>query len=568
MNGELAQRSVPGSGVGGGRYRLDSRIADGGMGEVWRATDTRLGRAVAVKLLHLNYSRNPHFKARFESEARLVASLKSPAIAVLHDYGEDETVDGTRSYLVMELVEGRTLADLLQERVRLPVQRTMRIIAEAADGLEAAHRAGIIHRDVKPGNIIVADDGAIKVVDFGIARALGTAGLTETGVVIGTMRYTSPEQIADQDPTPSVDIYSLGVVAYECLAGQPPFMSENPVAIMDGHVNRKPPPLPDDIPEPVRQVVATALRKNPVDRFDSIADFGQACWDLVERTASRPARSVRVTQEERPALLGGHMSPAPSQWEPEVADDPEQTPVHRVETTSEPVSTPTTGMVAVGHTSPGGTPVRRAAPPSPPRSPRPAGPTGPTGPVKAKGLLRPDRHRRRVARYSMVILVVALVLATATASWNPWGLGIPGTDEATTGPVAAGKSDASSADDHESDKTKSSKDKSSENTPESASGGDAVSSGDDNGGDNADGNDNDDVEKGKVPNLIGQNTFQAPGMLEGAGFKNHDSVGKATGEHGYCVIYDQSPNPDAVVGYKTKVTYYYDGNGPGCGEEN
>nr|BFF26061.1 hypothetical protein GCM10025732_40260 [Glycomyces mayteni] len=175
-----------------GRYRLEQRLAAGGMGEVWRGTDTRLNRVVAVKLLHSGLSGNDRFRARFHQEAQAVAQLQSPGIVALYDYGEEHAPEGLVSYLVMELVRGKALDNVLRERRRLSPNETLKIMASAAEALDVAHQAHIIHRDIKPGNLLVDTDGSVKIVDFGIAAAKGGAGLTETGTVMGTLAYASP----------------------------------------------------------------------------------------------------------------------------------------------------------------------------------------------------------------------------------------------------------------------------------------------------------------------------------------------------------------------------------------
>jgi serine/threonine-protein kinase len=260
-----------------GRYRLDEKIASGGMGEVWKGTDARLKRTVAIKLLHSGLSGDDRFRARFEQEARAVASLQSPGIVALYDYGEDTSAESRMSYLVMELVQGKSLSALIKEFGRFGPDEVMDIMGEAAEALDTAHRAGVIHRDIKPANLLVSDDFNVKIVDFGIASARGSAGLTETGTVIGTLNYASPEQLNGEKVGGASDLYSLGVVAYECLAGKPPFTAEVPVAIMNGHINMPPPPLPDDVPEPVAEIVMRTLSKDPAERWESAADLAAAC---------------------------------------------------------------------------------------------------------------------------------------------------------------------------------------------------------------------------------------------------------------------------------------------------
>ncbi|WP_051326047.1 serine/threonine-protein kinase [Glycomyces tenuis] len=260
-----------------GRYRLDDRIAAGGMGEVWRGTDTRLNRTIAVKLLHSGLSGNDRFRARFHQEAQAVAALQSPGIVALYDYGEEHSPEGLVSYLIMELVQGQSLANLIHQRGRLAPNEVLKIVATAAEALDVAHRAHIIHRDIKPANLLVNEEGAVKIVDFGIASARGQAGLTETGTVMGTLSYASPEQLAGHELSGATDVYSLGIVAYECLAGRPPFSGNDPAAVITAHMTGQPAPLPQDVPQPVAQIVMRCLAKDPRQRFGSASELAQAC---------------------------------------------------------------------------------------------------------------------------------------------------------------------------------------------------------------------------------------------------------------------------------------------------
>ncbi|GAB3353274.1 protein kinase domain-containing protein [Modestobacter lapidis] len=263
------------------RYEIVAPIASGGMGEVWQARDRTLGRIVAAKVLRSEYTSDPNFLIRFRNEARHTAALSHPNIASVYDYGETVTTDGPYpgqrvAYLVMEFVEGHPLVTVLAERGRLPTQQTLDVLRQAGDGLSAAHAAGMVHRDIKPGNLIVRPDGVVKLTDFGIARARDAAPLTRTGMVVGTAQYLSPEQAQGLPVTAASDVYSLGVLAYECLAGSRPFDGESQVAIALAQINRPPPPLPPDVPPPVRQLVERALAKDPADRFADGADFAAA----------------------------------------------------------------------------------------------------------------------------------------------------------------------------------------------------------------------------------------------------------------------------------------------------
>jgi len=268
----------------GNRYRLRSHIATGGMGEVWRADDTVLHRPVAIKVLARNLANDPTFLDRFRQEARNTAALAHPGIAGVYDYGEVEPADSgappESAYLVMELIDGRPLSDLLAEQGRLPVDRTLEVVEQTAGALQAAHSAGVVHRDVKPGNILVQNDGVVRITDFGIARAANAVPLTRTGTVLGTAYYLSPEQAEGRDATPASDLYSLGVVAYECLAGRRPFVHDNPVSVAMMHLNEAPAPLPVDVPEPVRRFVDRLLAKRPAARFATAAEVAAAASTL------------------------------------------------------------------------------------------------------------------------------------------------------------------------------------------------------------------------------------------------------------------------------------------------
>ena len=274
-----------------GRYEITAPIAVGGMGEVWRARDRVLDRTVAAKVLRSEYTGDPNFLARFRNEARHTAALTHPNIASVYDYGEtrDEN-DATVAYLVMEFVEGQTLVSILHEEGRLPVDWTLHVLGQAADGLSAAHRAGVVHRDIKPGNLMVRPDGVVKLTDFGIAQARDSTPLTRTGMVVGTAQYLSPEQAQGLEVTAASDVYSLGVVGFECLAGVRPFDGASQVAIALAHINRPPPPLPAHVPPAVRLLIERALAKDPTDRFPDGGAFAEA----IRRVASGGALSPVV----------------------------------------------------------------------------------------------------------------------------------------------------------------------------------------------------------------------------------------------------------------------------------
>ena len=253
----------PSSGITlGGRFQLTTRIAIGGMGEVWKAKDLILGRIVAIKVLKEEYTGDPGFLQRFRAEARHTALLNHVGIANVFDYGEEEG----SAYLVMELVPGQPLSSIIEHEQVLSPDRTLSMIAQTARALAIAHAQGLVHRDIKPGNLLITPDGRVKVTDFGIARLADQVPLTQTGQVMGTAQYLAPEQATGQTATGASDIYSLGVIGYECLTGHRPFSGESQIAIALAQVNDAPPPLPDTLPKPVRALLMSMLAKDPKNR--------------------------------------------------------------------------------------------------------------------------------------------------------------------------------------------------------------------------------------------------------------------------------------------------------------
>ena len=246
----------------GGRFQLTTRIAIGGMGEVWKAKDLILGRIVAIKVLKEEYTGDPGFLQRFRAEARHTALLNHVGIANVFDYGEEEG----SAYLVMELVPGQPLSSIIEHEQVLSPDRTLSMMAQTARALAVAHAQGLVHRDIKPGNLLITPDGRVKVTDFGIARLADQVPLTQTGQVMGTAQYLAPEQATGQTATGASDIYSLGVIGYECLTGHRPFSGESQIAIALAQVNDAPPPLPDTLPRPVRALLMSMLAKDPKNR--------------------------------------------------------------------------------------------------------------------------------------------------------------------------------------------------------------------------------------------------------------------------------------------------------------
>jgi eukaryotic-like serine/threonine-protein kinase len=275
----------PGRRCLGDRYELDRLIAAGGMGQVWRAEDIALRRTVAVKVLRSEYTGEPTFVARFRAEAQHAASLSHPNTAAVFDYGEATAQDGTGetlAYLVMELVSGEPLSNLLARERRLDTETTLSILRQTASALGDAHRAGMVHRDVKPGNILVRPDGSVKLTDFGIAWSARSVALTRTGQVIGTPQYLSPEQAEGRLASPASDVYALGLIGYECLAGRPAFDGDNAVTIALKQVRQDPEPLGDDVPEAVCELIDRALAKDPHGRFADGCAFVEAIDAVLE----------------------------------------------------------------------------------------------------------------------------------------------------------------------------------------------------------------------------------------------------------------------------------------------
>ncbi len=261
----------------GERYEaeVDATLGQGGMAQVYRGTDTVLGRVVAIKVLAPQYAKDQAFVERFRREAQAAARLNHPGVVSVSDTGSDAGIH----YIVMEYVDGRTLHEVLRSEGRLQPERAAEVLAQVAEALSFAHHAGIVHRDVKPANIMIGRGGEVKVMDFGIARAVAsTATLTATATVLGTASYLSPEQAQGEAVDHRSDIYSLGVVAYECLVGEPPFVADTPVAVAYKHVREDPVPpsrVVPEIPADLEAVVMKAMAKNPANRYASAAEMKQ-----------------------------------------------------------------------------------------------------------------------------------------------------------------------------------------------------------------------------------------------------------------------------------------------------
>ncbi|MGH2385131.1 MAG: protein kinase domain-containing protein, partial [Candidatus Limnocylindria bacterium] len=259
------------------RYRLIAPLGEGGMATIWRAVDEQLDREVAVKLLRPQFSADAGFAARFKQEARSAGGLSHPNIVSVYDYGTDGA-DGEQ-YIVMELIEGRDLSAVLHERGALSVDDAVRVAIGVAGALEVAHRKGIVHRDVKPGNILITDSGDVKVTDFGIARAVAEASMTVTGTTLGSVHYFSPEQARGDEVTGASDVYALAIVLFEMLTGRRPFEADSAAAVALKRLNEDA-PTPSSIGHPVapglESILMRALSREPSERFPDAGAFAEA----------------------------------------------------------------------------------------------------------------------------------------------------------------------------------------------------------------------------------------------------------------------------------------------------
>ncbi|WP_329053435.1 Stk1 family PASTA domain-containing Ser/Thr kinase [Amycolatopsis sp. NBC_01488] len=288
------------------RYELGETLGYGGMSEVHHGHDVRLGREVAIKILRADLARDPQFQERFRREAQNAAALNHPAIVAVYDTGEANTEFGPLPYIVMEYVEGRTLRDIVKTEGPMSQKRAMEVMADVCAALDFSHRHGIVHRDVKPANVMITKNGAVKVMDFGIARAMhdGQSAMTQTAAVIGTAQYLSPEQARGESVDARSDVYAAGCVLYELITGEPPFTGDSPVAVAYQHVREDPNPPssvnPAVAPE-LDAVVLKALAKGPANRYQSAAEMRS---DLV-RTLSgqRPAAPMVMSEDERTQVM-------------------------------------------------------------------------------------------------------------------------------------------------------------------------------------------------------------------------------------------------------------------------
>jgi serine/threonine protein kinase, bacterial len=287
-----------------GRYRVEAKIATGGTSTVYRGLDVRLDRPVALKVMDSRYSGDVQFLTRFQLEARTVARLKDPGLVAVYDQG----LDAQHPFLVMELIEGGTLRELLAERGPMPPHAVAAVLRPVLGGLAAAHRAGLVHRDVKPENVLISDDGVVKIADFGLVRAVAAAGITSASVILGTAAYLSPEQVRDGNATPSSDVYAVGIMAYELLTGQTPFSGDSALSVayqrLDSDVPT-PGTVIDGVPGQFDELVECATARDPADRYADAHDMGTELEAIVDELALPKFRipAPRNSAQHRSAAL-------------------------------------------------------------------------------------------------------------------------------------------------------------------------------------------------------------------------------------------------------------------------
>ncbi len=328
-----------------GRYRVDAKIATGGMSTVYRGLDIRLDRPVALKVMDARYANDSQFLTRFQREARAVARLKDPGLVAVYDQG----LDGTHPFLVMELVEGGTLRELLRERGPMPPHAAAAVLRPVLGGLATAHRAGLVHRDVKPENVLISDDGEVKLVDFGLVRAVAEAGITSTSVILGTAAYLSPEQVSSGAADARSDVYAVGILAYELLTGTTPFTGDNPLTVAYQRMDHDVPPPSAAIagvPPQFDEFIARATARNADARFADAAEMAEDLDAIAQELAlpkfrvpapknsaqhaAATALHSRPTVEHRPASQAvpqavkhptRQLVRDPQDWQPVPGDD-------------------------------------------------------------------------------------------------------------------------------------------------------------------------------------------------------------------------------------------------------
>ena len=389
-----------------GRYRVEAPIATGGMSTVYRGLDARLDRPVALKVMDARYARDQQFLTRFQREARSIARLRHPGLVAIHDQGND----ATHPFLVMELIEGGTLRELLRERGPMPPHAVAAVLRPVLGGLGVAHRAGLVHRDVKPENVLISDDGEVKLADFGLVRAIADAGITSTSVILGTAAYLSPEQVLGRSTGPRSDVYSAGVMAFELLTGRTPFTGDNPLAIANQRLDLDVPPpgsLIDGVPPQFDAFVAHATARDPEDRFP---DASAMAAELDEIAADLGLPQFRV-----PAPHNSAQHTAATAYHPRGKDRG-----------IPPAALPSGAPAKTRQFTPG-TPAHQ---PAPAAEPAPAGPETPAdedpAPVRQFAGIDIDEFgwARQRGRRAVVLWTLAVLVLTAAVAGAAWNLGL------------------------------------------------------------------------------------------------------------------------------------------------
>lgn len=439
MSQDGAQGGTAGRALAGGRYQLRDLLGQGGMASVHLAYDTVLDRQVAVKTLHTELGREQAFRERFRREAQAVAKLTHTNIVSVFDTGEDDVDGMTTPYIVMEYIEGRPLSSVFDEDIRqfgaVPADKALKIIADVLAALEISHEMGLVHRDIKPGNVMVNKRGVVKVMDFGIARAMqsGVTSMTQTGMVVGTPQYLSPEQALGRAVDARSDLYSVGIMLFQLVTGRLPFDADSPLAIAYAHVQEEP-VAPSSInralPPAVDALVARALKKNPNERFPSAESMREECLRVAASFQATPPSIVPGSQTQSGQGVGAAVFPpvvqTPPPGGPIVQTPPPAPPVqtpYQQPPTPNPYSTPPPSMPSAAYGYPQ-QPGHQTPPPAA-YSPQPGISTPPPGvpapppytispqPQPRSGGGKNNRSTIIVSIVVSVVAVVSLILATA-----------------------------------------------------------------------------------------------------------------------------------------------------------
>lgn len=379
--------------IGPDRFRIRHLLGRGGMSTVWLADDLAGGGRVAVKMLNRELGDDPEFRQRFRNEASAAQSVSSPNVVNIYSHDDQPPERGGGCYIIMEYIRGESLADVLRRRSTLPEHLALDVLEQTAHGLSAIHAANLIHRDIKPGNLLVTPEGTVKITDFGIAKAAEAVPLTRTGMVVGTAQYVSPEQAQGKNVTPATDVYSMGCVAYEMLSGRRPFAGDTTVAVAVAHISEAPPPLPQTVHPHIRELVGIMLRKDPARRYADGRELAQAV--------------VRVRQGNRPPQPRG-VAPA----------------VHRQSDAAHPATSELGALTVPGNGRRGPAPTGRGPAPRP--QPRQAAPP-------------PRRKKSNAGLWFSLLVLLALLAGAVWFLYDGLGGGTPETTTVTTPPAETGQ---------------------------------------------------------------------------------------------------------------------------------